>query len=279
MPDLSRSEADKLLAGIVIPPRPTILTAIMEERAKDEPDLRRIAQLIANDVALSAAVLKSINSPLYGLRRQIASIDQAVAMLGLKNISALVLGLSLRGAMPAAGLDRFWDSAARTALLASHLAHALGSVSREDAHMFGLFHDCGIPLLIQRFSDYKETLAKANASRDMDFTAVEDARHQTNHAVVGSLLASNWKLPGHFRDAILHHHDTDVYQSDLPIPTLNLIATVHLAEHIENSYSRLATDAEWERMGDKVLAQLMLSADSLEELTRDCLELLDESGL
>lgn len=278
MPNLSKSEAEKLLAGIVIPPRPSILTAILEERGKDEPDLRHIAQLIANDVALSAAVLKSVNSPLYGLRRQVGSIDQAVSMLGLKNISALVMGLSLRGSSPA-GLDRFWDSTSRTALLASHLAHVLGSTSREEAHMFGLFRDCGIPLLIQRFPNYKETLALANASRDKDFTAVEDERHQTNHAVVGSLLAKNWKLPEHFHDAILSHHDPQVYQSDLPIPSLNLIATVHLAEHIENGYSRLATDAEWDRMGGKVMAQLMLSPERLEEYTRDCLEMLDESGL
>lgn len=279
MPDISTKEAEKLLSGIVIPPRPSVLTAIMEERGRDEPDPRRIAQLIANDVALSAAVLKSINSPLYGLRRQVESVDQAVAMLGLKNISALVMGLSLRGSMPAAGLERFWDSAARTALLASHLAHTLGSTSREEAHMFGLFHDCGIPLLIQRFPDYKETLTLANGSRDKTFTEVEDERHQTNHAVVGSLLAKNWKLPEHFHDAILSHHDPGVYQSGLPLPSQNIVATVHLAEHIENGYSRLSTDAEWERMGGKVMAHLMLNEETLDELTRDCLELLEESGL
>jgi HD-like signal output (HDOD) protein len=220
MPELSTTEAQKLLAGIVIPPRPSVVTAIMEERNRPEPDLRRVAQLISNDVGLSAAVLKTINSPLYGLSRQVGSIEQAVMMLGMKNISSLVIGMTLRNSVPCQGLDRFWDSATRTALTASYIAQNLGCASREDAHLFGLFHDCGIPLLIQRFPDYKATLGLANQSGERAFTEVEDDRHQTNHAVVGNLLASNWKLPEHIREAIMHHHDSALFSSDLSALTL-----------------------------------------------------------
>jgi HD-like signal output (HDOD) protein len=277
MPELSETEARKLLAGIVIPPRPSIVTAVLEERSRADPDLRRIAQLISNDVGLSAAVLKTVNSPLYGLRRQVGSIEQAVMLLGMKNVGALVMGLSLRNSVPSQGLNRFWDSAARTALVASHLAHLLGGTSREDAHLFGLFHDCGIPLLMQRFPDYKETLALANNAQDMSFTEVEDGRHQTNHAVVGSLLASNWNLPEHLRDGILHHHDRGVFQSELPALTLNLIAIVNLAEYVENSFSRLSADAEWGKVGPKVMAYLMLDEDALDDLIRDAKDMLEES--
>jgi HD-like signal output (HDOD) protein len=279
MPELSETEANKLLAGIAIPPRPSIVTAVLEERSRAEPDLRRIAGLISNDVGLSAAVLKTVNSPLYGLRRQVGSIEQAVMLLGMKNVSALVMGLSLRSTIPSQGLDRFWDSAARTALVASHLAQALGSTSREDAHLFGLFHDCGIPLLIQRFPDYRETLGLANRTRDRAFTEVEEDRHRTNHAVVGSLLARTWNLPEHLHTGILHHHDPEVFQSGLPPLTLNLVATVQLAENIENNYSRLTTDVEWERMGPLAMAHLMLGDNALEDLMHDAKDMLDESGL
>ena len=278
MPELSTTEAQKLLAGVVIPPRPSIVSAIMEEQGRDEPDLSRVAKLIGNDVGLAAAVLKTINSPLYGLRQQVGSIEQAVMMLGMKNVGSLVMGLALRNSIPSAGLDRFWDSATRTALAASYLAQTLGCSSREDAHLFGLFHDCGIPLLMQRFPDYKETLALANRAGERAFTDVEDERHQTNHAVVGNLLASNWKLQEHLREGILYHHDPAVFELGLPALTINLIATMYLAESIENGFSRLATDAQWDRTVPQAMAHLMIDEDAMEELAKDTLEMLDRSG-
>ncbi len=279
MTDLSAEDARKLLAGVVIPPRPTVVTAVLEERSRSEPDLKRVAGLIAGDVALAAAVLKTINSPLYGLRRQVSAIDQAVNMLGMTNVAALVTGLALRNAVPAQGLDRFWDGAARSALVASYLAKQLGCASREDAHLFGLFQNCGIPLLMQRFADYRETLRLANAEAVRAFTAVEDARHATNHAVVGALLAGNWHLPEHLRAAIRAHHDLDVFSSTLSTQAMNLVAVGLLAGYIENSHARLAGDAEWDKLGAATMAHLMLDAEAVEELARDAREMLDDSGL
>jgi HD-like signal output (HDOD) protein len=279
MADLSVEEARKLLAGVVIPPRPTVVTAVLEERARPEPDLKRVAALIGGDVGLSAAVLKTVNSPLYGLRRQVSGIEQAVNMLGMNNVGALVTGLALRNAVPAQGLERFWDGATRTALIASYLAKQLGCTSREDAHLFGLFHDCGIPLLMQRFPDYRDTLRQANQEHGRAFTDVEDERHATNHAVVGGLLASNWHLPDHLREAIRAHHDLAVFQSGLSSAAMNLVAIGLLAEYIESGHSRLAGDGEWDKLGGAVMAHLMMDADAVEELSRDAREMLEESGL
>ncbi len=278
MADLSVEEARKLLAGVVIPPRPTVVTAVLEERARPEPDLKRVAALIGGDVGLSAAVLKTVNSPLYGLRRQVSGIEQAVNMLGMNNVGALVTGLALRNAVPAQGLERFWDGATRTALIASYLAKQLGCTSREDAHLFGLFHDCGIPLLMQRFPDYRDTLRQANQEHGRAFTDVEDERHATNHAVVGGLLASNWHLPDHLREAIRAHHDLAVFQSGLSSAAMNLVAIGLLAEYIESGHSRLAGDGEWDKLGGAVMAHLMMDADAVEELSRDTREMLEESG-
>lgn len=279
MTDLSTAEAEKLIASVSIPPRPNTVAAVMEEQNSANPNLDRIGQLIAGDVGLSAAMIKTINSPFYGLRQKVTDINRAVTMLGMKNVASLVTSLSLRNAIPTQGLDRFWDSAARSALVASYLAKQLGGVAREDAHLFGLFHDAGIPLLMRRFENYRETLQLANQEGSRSFTDVEDDRHGTNHAVVGSLLATSWQLPEHIRNAIALHHDLDIYQSSLAAESLNLIAIVHLAEHIESSYSRLSDDAEWGKIGAATLAYLMLDEDQLEEITRDTREMLGESGL
>jgi len=279
MASLNEQEAQRLLAGIVIPPRPTVVTAIMEERAREDPDLRRIGALIAADVALAAAVLKTVNSPLYGFKRQVSDIDQAVSLLGMSNIATLVTGLALRSGVPAHGLDRFWDSAARTALVSAFVAKELGCLTPTEAHLFGLFRDCGIPLMLARFGDYKDSLRLANAEARRAFTDVEDDRHATNHAVVGSLLAANWSLAEDLRAAIRSHHDLGVYQSAISPKAMNLVAVGVLAEYIENNYSRLATGHEWVKLGEATLAHLMLDAPALEELSGDARAALEESGL
>jgi HD-like signal output (HDOD) protein len=279
MTDLSKAEAEKLIASVAIPPRPSAVAAVMEEQRSADPDLGRIAQLIAADVGLSAAIIKTINSPFYGLRQKVTDIQRAVSMLGMKNVVSLVTSLSLRNAVPTQGLDRFWDSAARSALVAAYLAKQLGCAAKEDAHLFGLFHDAGIPLMMRRFEDYKDTLKQANMEQVRAFTDVEDERHGTNHAAVGSLLATSWQLPEHMRDAIALHHDLGVYESSLPTESLNLIALTHLAEHIESAHSRLSDDAEWDKTGTATLAHLMLGEEQLEELARDAREMLEESGL
>ena len=133
--------------------------------------------------------------------------------------------------------------------------------------------------MMQRFEGYKDTLRQANMERSRAFTDVEDVRHGTNHATVGSLLATNWQLPDHIRRAIALHHDLGVFQSSLPAESLNLIAITHLAAHIESSHSRLTSDAEWDKMGAATLAHLMLGDEQLDEISRDAREMLEESDL
>ena len=279
MTTLSQTEAEKLIASVAIPPRPTVVAAVMEEQRGSDPDMGRIGRLIAADVGLSAAMIKTVNSPFYGLRQKVTDIHRAVSMLGMKNVVSLVTSLALRNSVPTQGLDRFWDNAARSAMVAAYLARQLGCAPREDAHLFGLFHDAGIPLMMRRFEDYKETLKQANQEHSRAFTDVEDERHGTNHATVGSLLAASWQLPEHMRHAIAQHHDLGVYRSSLAAESLNLIAISHLAEYIESSHSRLSSDAEWDKMGAATLDHLMLSEEQLDELARDARDMLEEYGV
>lgn len=133
--------------------------------------------------------------------------------------------------------------------------------------------------MLQRFSDYKDTLRMANAEANRAFTDVEDERHSTNHAVVGSLLAANWNLPEDFRVAICTHHDLGVYASAISPKAMNLVAVGVLAEHIENDYSRLSVGHEWAKLGKGTLDHLLLDAQALDELSADARTALEESGL
>lgn len=270
--EINLQEAEKLLKGITIPPRPAILDDVNREAAKDEPNFGKIAQLIGQDVGLSAAMLKTVNSPLFGLSKRVSSVQQAVTMLGIKNTINIITGLALKASMSGnklPRLERFWDSAALEAMVSAYIASQLPGAHADASYTFGLFQNCGIPLLMQRFPDYVQTLQAANSTINREFTAVEDERHATNHASVGYLMARSWYLPEPICQAILCHHDLGIFDSashEINAEVCTLIAITRLAEHIAHGFLRLTTDNEWEKIGTRALQHLGLGESEYEDL-------------
>ena len=135
---------------------------------------------------------------------------------GIADYIGVDSSLILRKVFPASlHLERFWDASARIARLSGWLAKRVGhnKLRQDDAYTFGLFRDCGIPVLLMRFPGYNKVLAAANAEAQQSFTAIEDAQLPTNHAMVGCLLAQSWWLPEETCLAIRHHHDAAVIET------------------------------------------------------------------
>ena len=260
------------LRDVGIPPRPAILDRIAGEMHKDEPDFKRLSAIICADVSLSASLIKTTNSPFFGFRSRVRSVSEALMVLGLDVASRAIAGIILRKVLPdAPHLERFWDASARIARLSGWLAQHLakGKLWPDDAYTFGLFRDCGIPILLKRFPGYADVLTEANEDGERSFTAVEDARLPTNHAMVGCLLAQSWWLPEETCLAIRHHHDIAVIEIPATSPTLSsphLIAIAQLAEHLVQRYSGLSHTSEWPKLGAACLRLLDLSAADIENI-------------
>ena len=123
-------EIDAVLSGIAIPPRPALLTELQMEMSGPDPDIGLIARLVGGDVALTAAVLRTVNSPFYALSRKAATMPEAISLLGLRQIGALVTGFVLRKSIGAEGasLTRFWDVTAKRSFALARLARGLRGV-------------------------------------------------------------------------------------------------------------------------------------------------------
>lgn len=226
---------DKIIAGIKIPPRPEVLAELMIESRLDSPDIQKIGQLISKDVALSVSMLKLVNSSYYGVKRKVESPHQAAIILGVNNVKSLVTGLSLKNAYgQVEGMDAFWNHAELVANVSMVIASRLPGVPRETAYIFGLFQNCGIPLMMQRLPGYAETLALATADNTGSFTEIETQRHTTNHAIVGNMMAKSWELADEICEAITHHHEKRVFEDDyqLSAAAAALIAVSRLAEYV-----------------------------------------------
>jgi HD-like signal output (HDOD) protein len=274
-PAAQLTDVDELIRSIAIPPRPALLTEVQKEMAADDPDLGRISRLVGMDVAMTAAVLRSVNSPFYALTRQASTLDQAISLIGLRQIGTLVTGFALRQALrgDAANLTRFWDVSTKRSYALSRLARGLRGVEIDVAQSFGLFCDVGIPLLMQRFADYGATLRDANQSRSQSFTAVEQAAHRADHAMIGALMARSWGLPSLVCDAIRAHHDYGVFQdARVPDAVQRLIAMGLLAEVAIQRFAGLNASVEWLKGGDQATGVLLLGEYELEDWIETLLE-------
>ena len=260
------------LNKIGIPPRPAILEIISTEMKKDEPDINHLSSIISADVALAASLISITNSPYFGFRGRVHTAREALMILGLNVASKAIAGLVMRRAFPGSPhLERFWDASARIARLSGWLAQRIrnSTLRADDAYTFGLFRDCGIPILISRFPSYPGILNEANHDAVHSFTDIEDLSLPTNHAVIGYVLAQSWWLSEETIFAIRRHHDVDTLKSSSIPPSLNsrhMIAVAQLAEHLLQQHSGLSQTQEWVKLGPACLQLLNLNEVGLERV-------------
>lgn len=263
--------------NLTIPPRPEVVSRLFEEMSRDEPELSRVGDLIRADAGMAAAMLKAANSSAFGLARKVKSVPQAIEFLGMRNVSNIATGLAIRHALGGGGSDarhrNFWDKAEHMALVGAAFARTLRGIPVDEAYTFGLFHDCGIPLLMRQFKRYEETLARGLETDNP--TASEEAAHGTHHGIVGYFLARSWQLPNDFCRAVLWHHDVEVF-ADMEVgeTVRNLVGVAHIAEHILNLMLCGAAKPEWERFGAPVLAHFGLGEEDVLNLADEAREIV-----
>jgi HD-like signal output (HDOD) protein len=281
--DVVSDDAAQLIKNIGIPPCPAVLVEFMAETRKDEPDFRRLSHLINKDVALAAAVLKTVNSPFYGLGKQARTVQEALTLLGLRQAARLVADLMLRQAFASSQLPamhEFWDSSAKIALVTGYLARELGSAKLDEAHTFALFRDCGVAILLIRYPEYAELLATTRNDNERQRSEIERSRYGFDHASVGATLAQSWHLPAEAWQAIAAHN---TYAQPMFAQQPNsarfapLIALALLAEQLHRTNCGTFDSAAWtteQAFIEQILGPLQ---DRLEPLGNDIARLLQKT--
>lgn len=269
--ELSFDDLQKVMATVDIPACPAAVTSAMAEAQKDEPDLPRLAELISNDPAMSAAALKLANSPLYRSGSSISGVRQAVDRLGTKNVVCIVVSVALRASvsgLPAAWVEQFWKRNTQLALAAAMIARRQYGISPDAAYTYTLFHDAAIPLMMKRFPNYGKVIEDALSS-GKSLVEAEGEYFPCTHPIVGSLLVRNWGLPSILGQAIRFHHEHDVYEiSDKSLPggALSFIAVTQVAEHLAHEIMGENDHEVGSALYQKALAHLGISQEELDDL-------------
>jgi HD-like signal output (HDOD) protein len=178
---------------IDIPSQPEALVKLSLLLADDDINLAAVASLIESDMALAAAVLKAVNSSLYGLRGRVQSVQQAITYLGMREIAAITFEMGLRAAFPpSAQLEPLWQRAAARGLLMGRLGQRL-SLDAWAAHSAGLFEECGKAVLFRHAPDHYGAMLRA-ARSDAELVTLEHAGFGVSHDALGAALCESWGL-------------------------------------------------------------------------------------
>jgi len=264
-------DAEAFVKGLGIPPCPAIVTRIVREARAEDPDFNRVAALISTDVTLSAAMLSTVNSAYYGLRKKAETVHRALVFLGLQTCTHLVTRLMLRHAFPVSNhpaMKRFWATAARSSLMAGLVARHARSLDPELASTFALFRDSGMPLLLARFPGYHELMAPEVINGGKALLEAEQLNCGINHVRVGLQLARTWELTPELCLAIYHHHDYasgGIDEAGAPPLSQRLVAVGLVADGVAAQLGR-TVNQEWEESRDYALETLSLTEDDLEEM-------------
>ena len=261
------------LNGVDIPPCPAVLLELEAELAKPNTDQRELARLITRDVALSGHVMQVANSPAFSTGQPLTSIIHALNVLGTRQVFSLLVAQLLKAAVSGkqeASMERFWETSAQTARLAAEIARRLRCVRPDIAYTFGLFRDCGIPILMANYLDYIDILRAANSESLRAFTEIEDEEMGVDHASIGATLAREWRLPIEYQAAIEFHHDSDAVRGAsahvMPDVARYFIALAQLAEYLFQRQTGLNKTQEWGKLGQACLDLLLLQPSDVDAL-------------
>ncbi len=276
---------DKVIAdiarGFSVPAQPSLLLELQQLMAAAEPDINLIADTITHDVAISATVLKTINSPIYGLARSISDIGKATRYIGIDGILLLVTNCLLKKSFEqdacSIALEEFWHNANNIAATSVFIGKSLKKeVSNDKLFTLGLFHDCGIPVMASRYQDYTETYEHAFNTPSETLTSIEDSVYQVNHATLGYYVASSWRLPKDICQLILCHHDRGFLDIINNSASQFYFAILKMAENIVHNHKHFRDSADWPFVKDSIFTLLNIDGEDYQDLFEDSAELFSE---
>jgi putative nucleotidyltransferase with HDIG domain len=230
----------KIYATRDLPTLPIIAQRILTLTDDDETGTEALAKIIASDQALTVRILSLANSAYYGHRAQIATLWQAIVVIGwtmLKQVSLSVLICKALG--PGGNRAPFWRHSLMAANAAASAATRAGAKNAEAAYVAGLLHDVGKVILDvnlpQEYAEVRQRVDRDHCS----FVEAEQSVFQTDHVEVGAWMAERWQLPPELVSAIALHHTPEI-PAEQRGPHSKFIAAVYASNALVEAANQLA---------------------------------------
>jgi len=212
---------DSILKSIdKIPAFPATIQKVMGLLRNDDYAVTDVGNVIKNDQAVAANILKICNSAYFGVRQKIKTIHEAVVYLGQQQLIRAVqtAGISRfyqKGGIGYVALSRdLWEHSVAVALMSQILFRNLQK--REDPVLYtaALLHDVGKIIMGEYVHEYFEQIMDRVKSEKCSFLEAEEDIIGINHADLGGRIAAHWNFPPEIRDVIAYHHRPDLLKEE-----------------------------------------------------------------
>jgi putative nucleotidyltransferase with HDIG domain len=255
-------------ACLDIPTLPEIHLQLTEMTTNPRVSVGEVAALVSRDQAITARLLRVVNSALYGQRRDITTIERAIVILGFRELRAALLAAAVfehfRDIGSCIGLDivDFWRHSVAVSETARLLAERLGGIAPDEAFTAGLLHDVGKLIEVKYFPDDVARLVLLARTENLTWAQCERRLFTTDHARLGAFVLKHWRLPPVLVEAVRRHHDPR------HAPGQGVMAAlVHVADHmVHEQQSREAGVEPTTTCTPAALRRLRIRWDDCEDL-------------
>lgn len=268
---VDQSVLDDIGRGFSVPAQPRLLLDLLKLMAEPNPDINLISKAISKDIAVSAAILKTINSPLYGLSRTITDIKMSVNYIGIFGVVMLVTGSLLKKSFDpkncSIDLEDFWKITSDLADICQVIGRRYKpNIANDKFFSLGLFHACGMPVMAMKYPDYQKVIDEGLTQPELELTKLEEKHYGVNHTTVGYYVASSWRLPKDVCQIILQHHDREFLVDLDGSEGQDLFAVLKLSEQLISLKYLERPAADWRYIEENALAILGINEDLLQSL-------------
>jgi HD-like signal output (HDOD) protein len=227
-----------------LPSLPKVYLQLNEELRHPEPSLQRVDELVGADMAMTAKLLKLVNSAFFCLPCEVSSASHAVKLLGLDTLRTLVLSAHIfekfqTRLLTADDVQQISDHSLAVGNSARKIATLENSdqTIQDQSFTAGLLHDTGKLILASTLEERYRKVLEHSANADLGLYAAECEMLGCSHAQVAAYLLGLWGLPSPIVEAVAWHHEPSGSLSVKFSP----LAAVHVAtaHHDETNKSRL----------------------------------------
>ncbi|MFH1136646.1 MAG: HDOD domain-containing protein [Pseudomonadota bacterium] len=214
-----------------LPSIPSSLARIIKILDDPGSSARDLGRAIGRDQAVTAKILRIVNSAYYGFPRRIDALDHAVAVLGYRSIREIVLVTTLLDEasnsrnIPTLDRKQLWEHAAACGGAARTIAQKTGALKADSVFLAGLLHDIGKVFLDAFLGSEYEVVVKTAREQGILLIEAEEKILGANHTDFGHWLSEEWNLPPNLSQAVLYHH-----QPHLASDHYILACLVHLGD-------------------------------------------------
>lgn len=222
--------SEKLVEEIESLPRfPEAIATLQKKIAEPDTEIAAIARDVAMDPALTADLLKEVNSVAFMLPKRVDNIAEAVKLVGLRGLNNLLYKYGAQQVLGAESAETkdLWEHSYRTAYYAYHLARSVTKRREilDDVYAGGILHDMGKIIFSSTHPEMINRIELFCRDKGIPSELFEDLSSGLNHAEIGGRIARKWNFPDALVSAIEYHH----HPSDCPPEHKDVVYTVYMA--------------------------------------------------